>query len=94
MAAELRYGAWKKGSPKLTRQLEAVLSVIPILPVEQPADKKYASLRTHLERAGTPIGPNDMFIAAHALSLDLILVTANVEEFSRVPKLLVENWLK
>ena len=53
-----------------------------------------AELRIALEHSGTPIGPNDMLIAAHALALDLILVTANVREFARVPGLIMENWLE
>jgi tRNA(fMet)-specific endonuclease VapC len=93
VAGELRFGADKKGSERLAFQLEAVLSAITILPLEEPADRHYAKLRHHLEKAGTPIGPNDMLIAAHALSLGLILVSANQREFSRVPGLAVENWL-
>ena len=93
VAAELRYGAAKKGSDRLTNQLSAILSALDILPWDPPADVRYAELRTALERAGTPIGPNDMLIAAHTLALDLILVTANVREFSRVPDLKIENWL-
>ena len=50
-------------------------------------------LRAHLERAGTPIGPNEMLIAAHALALGLIVVSGNDREFARVPGLAVENWL-
>ena len=69
------------------------LSGLDVLPLEQPTDDRYAELRTALEQAGTTIGSNDMFIAAHALALGLILVTANVNEFSRVPGLAVENWL-
>ena len=53
----------------------------------------YAQLRTSLETAGTPIGPNDTWIAAEALHHRLVMVTDNVGEFSRVPKLRVENWL-
>lgn len=53
----------------------------------------YAEIRTQLEQAGTPIGPNDLLIAAHALALNLTLVTANIREFGRVPNLSVENWL-
>lgn len=94
VAAELRYGAYKKGSMRLTSQLEVILSGLDVLPLEQPTDDRYAELRTTLEQAGTPIGPNDMLIAAHALALGLILVTANVKEFSRVPGLAVENWLE
>ena len=94
VAAELRYGAYKKGSARLTNQLEIVLSGLDILPLEQPADTRYAKLRTTLEQAGTPIGPNDMLIAAHALALDVTLVTANVREFSRVSGLRLKNWLE
>lgn len=94
VAAELRYGAYKKGTMRLTSQLEVILSGLDVLPLEQPTDDRYAELRTTLEQAGTPIGPNDMLIAAHALALGLILVTANVKEFSRVPGLAVENWLE
>ena len=93
VAAELRYGAAKKGSERLTRQVEAILSVLPVLRLEAPADRHYAAVRTRLERAGTPIGGDDLLIAAHALSLGLTLVTANVGEFARVPDLVVENWL-
>lgn len=50
-------------------------------------------MRTHLERRGTPIGPNDLLIAAQALALDLTVVSANVDAFARVPRLPVENWL-
>jgi tRNA(fMet)-specific endonuclease VapC len=93
VAAELRFGAVKRGSERLTRQLEAILSVVRILPFEEPADRRYAELRAHLERAGTPIGPNDMLIAAHALALDLIVISGNDREFARVPGLAVESWL-
>jgi tRNA(fMet)-specific endonuclease VapC len=56
VAAELRYGAAKRGSPRLTTQLEAVLGALQVLPFEAPADQTYGSLRTRLERAGRPIG--------------------------------------
>lgn len=93
VSAELRFGALKKGSKRLSSQLEAVLSALDILPMEEPVDVRYAGLRLALERAGTPIGCNDMLIAAHALALDLTLVSANEREFSRVPGLAIENWL-
>lgn len=93
VSAELRFGAAKRGSERLTRQLELVLSALPVLPFEEPADAHYADLRSHLERAGTLIGPNDMLIAAHARSLDLTVATGNFAEYSRVPGLRVENWL-
>lgn len=93
VAAELRYGAEKSGSPQLADRIELVLSALEILPLEPPADCRYAQLRSHLSRQGTLIGPNDLLIAAHALSTDLILVTANSREFERVPSLRVVNWL-
>jgi tRNA(fMet)-specific endonuclease VapC len=92
VACELRYGAAKKGSDRLTSQLETVLGVLPILPLEAGADRAYALIRAALERAGTPIGANDLLIAAHAKSLGLALVTDNRREFDRVPGLLVRSW--
>jgi tRNA(fMet)-specific endonuclease VapC len=94
VAAELRFGAAKKNSQRLTIQLEAILAVIEILPLAPPADEAYGRLRAALEAAGTPIGGNDMFIAAHALANDCILVTDNEREFSRVEGLSIENWLR
>ena len=93
VACELRFGVHKSGSNRLQQKLEQVLKVLPVIPLEPPVETYYAEIRTHLERLGTPIGPNDMLIAAHALRLDLTVVTANVREFSRVPNLKVENWL-
>jgi tRNA(fMet)-specific endonuclease VapC len=93
VASELHFGANKRGSERLTSQLEAILSALEILPLEEPADRRYGELRAYLEKRGETSGPNDMLIAAHALALDYVLVTANVREFSRVPRLQVENWL-
>jgi tRNA(fMet)-specific endonuclease VapC len=93
VAAELRFGARKLGSERLSRQLEAILEAIEVLPLEEPADRHYANIRWTLEQRGEPIGPNDLLIAAHALALKSTLVTANVREFSRVPGLQVANWL-
>jgi tRNA(fMet)-specific endonuclease VapC len=93
VAAKLRLGAEKLGSGRLTTQLDIILSAIDTLPLEEPADHQYARLRKYLEERGTPIGPNDMLIAAHALALDCTVITANDREFSRVPGLKVENWL-
>ena len=94
VAAELRFGAEKRGSRQLTGQLEAILSAIEILPLEEPADRHYGELRRYLEERGAGIGPNDMLIAAHALALDCTVITANEREFSRVPGLKIENWLE
>jgi tRNA(fMet)-specific endonuclease VapC len=93
VAAELRYGAAKKGSPRLSAQLEAVLGALAVLPLETPADSIYGSLRTRLERAGRPIGGNDLLIAAHAIALGRTLVTDNEREFTRIANLPVENWI-
>ena len=94
VASELRFGAARKNAEKLTAQVEIILAAMTVLPFEQPADREYAKLRHYLERVGTPIGPNDMLIAAHALATDTVLVTANKREFARVPGLTVENWLE
>ncbi|MCP2727083.1 type II toxin-antitoxin system VapC family toxin [Limnofasciculus baicalensis] len=93
VACELRFGAAKSRSSRLFQQLECILDVLPILSLETPVDLHYAEIRTHLEQAGTPVSPNDLLIAAHALALNLTLVTANVREFERIPALNVENWL-
>lgn len=94
VAAELRFGAVKRGSDRLTAQLERILSAIDVQPFEAPADAAYAQLRARLEAAGTPIGANDMLIAAHALSAGSVVVTDNEREFSRVDGLKIENWLR
>jgi tRNA(fMet)-specific endonuclease VapC len=94
VTAELRYGAAKKGSPRLTAQLEAVLGALEVLPLETPADAAYGALRARLEHAGQPIGGNDLLIAAQALALRHTVVTDNEKEFARVEDLRVENWLR
>jgi tRNA(fMet)-specific endonuclease VapC len=94
VAAELRYGAVKRSSSRLTAQLEAVLGALDVLPLEPPADVRYGELRARLEQAGQLIGPNDLLIAAQALALGCVIVTDNEREFSRVDGLRVENWLR
>lgn len=93
VAAELRYGAAKRNSPRLTTQVETVLGAFDVVPLEAPVDETYGILRAELERRGTLIGPNDLLIAAQALSSDYTLVTDNEGEFRRVEGLTVENWL-
>ena len=90
----MRFGCAKKGSAKLSAQIEAILDSIPVLALDVPADAEYGRIRDELESAGTPIGPNDMLIAAHALASGAVVVTANVEEFRRVRRLDVENWIR
>jgi tRNA(fMet)-specific endonuclease VapC len=94
VAAELRYGATKKASLRLSVQLEAVLGAIEVLPFEAPADAAHGLLRTRLEQAGRLIGANDLLIAAQALSLGYTIVTDNEREFAHVEDLRRENWLR
>ncbi|HEV2957242.1 MAG TPA: type II toxin-antitoxin system VapC family toxin [Xanthobacteraceae bacterium] len=94
VAAELRYGAIKRAWTKLSVQLEAVLGSIEILPLGPPVDVVYGRLRAALEKAGRPIGANDLLIAAHALALHHTLISDNEGEFSRIDGLSVENWLR
>lgn len=93
VACELRFGARKKNAKPLLDRVEELLNILEILPLDAEVDRHYAEIRTALEASGTPIGPNDLLIAAHSLALDLTLVTANTTEFSRVRGLPVENWL-
>jgi len=90
---ELSFGAKKVGSISLAAKIETLLRFVPSKAIDHNVVQHYASIRTHLEKAGTPIGPNDTLIAAHALALDCTLVTDNETEFRRVPGLRVENWL-
>lgn len=94
VAAELRYGVAKSGSPILAVRVDQLLNAIQILPLESETDRHYGRIRVELEKAGTPIGGNDLLIAAQVLALDAVLVTDNIREFKRVKGLRVENWLR
>jgi tRNA(fMet)-specific endonuclease VapC len=94
VAAELRFGAEKKGSRRLAKRIAEVLETLEVLPVSAPADITYAAVRTSLEKAARPMGANDLLIAAQAVTLDCILVTDNEQEFRRVRGLSMENWLR
>ena len=94
VAAELRYGAAKRNAPRLTAQVDAVLEVLSVLPLETPTAQFYGRIRSDLEAGGTPIGANDLLIAAHAASLGYVLVSDNLREFERVKNLRLENWLE
>jgi tRNA(fMet)-specific endonuclease VapC len=94
VAGELRFGAIRRKSPRLTRSVEAVLGALRVLALDEGADHHYGVIRAALEAAGRPIGANDLWIAAHALAADLILVTDNASEFGRVDRLRRENWLR
>ena len=93
VAAELRYGSIKSGSPRLLKAIEDLLGEINVLAFDVPADLEYGEIRSELEASGKLIGSNDLLIAAHARVTGRIIVTANTEEFKRVRGLKVENWL-
>lgn len=91
---ELHYGAQK--SARCAENLTAIehfVARLEVLPFSDKAAVHYGQLRAELERAGTPCGPHDMQIGAHARSEGLIVVTNNRREFDRMPGLRVENWL-
>jgi len=92
--AELHYGAGK--SERRLQNLQAIehfSARLDVLPFSEKAAAHYGQVRAELERAGTPIGPHDMLIGAHARSEGLIVVTNNRREFDRIPGLRVENWV-
>ena len=93
VAAELRYGMSRNSSGDMALKMGEALDQFAVIAFESPADQYYGEIRTALETGGRGIGPNDTFIAAHALALGCILVTDNEREFARVPGLTVENWL-
>ena len=91
--AELYYGAYKSARRDANLALLAnFFSQFESLPFDDAAAEAYGRLRAELARRGTPIGPNDLMIAAIALAYDLILVTHNMSEFSHVPGLHLEDW--
>jgi tRNA(fMet)-specific endonuclease VapC len=91
--SELEYGVRKSpDSQKAEHLLQSFLVPFLILPFDENAALEYGKVRQSLERKGTPIGPLDTLIAAHAMSEHLILVTNNVAEFSRVGNLTVQDW--
>lgn len=91
--SELLFGLRRRTHPRWQTHYQLLFDSVTVMPFETEAAAHYAKLRTALEEAGTPIGPNDTFIAAHALALDATLVSADAE-FLRVPGLRVENWLR
>ena len=91
--AELMYGVEKSRKPEQNRNaLLQFLTLIDIKEFSEKAAIEYGKIRAFLENQGTPIGPLDTLIAAHAVSENMILVTHNTKEFLRVPDLTVENW--
>lgn len=92
-AAELAFGVEKSGSARNRQALEKFLAPLDVITFSEQSIWRYAQLRHQLQQQGTPIGSLDMLIAAHALSLDATLVTNNVQEFSRIKGLKLENWV-
>jgi len=91
--AELRYGADHRGSRKLHGIIDAFVSGVMVVPFEEAAASRFGSVGATLVREGTPIGDFDAMIAAHALALDVTLVTNNTKHFSRVHGLRIDNWV-
>jgi tRNA(fMet)-specific endonuclease VapC len=91
--AELEYGVTKSSRPAKNREaLEQFVSPLDVAPFDRAATAAYGRLRTALEKKGQPIGSMDLLIAAHALSLNVRLITHNVKEFGRAPGLRIEDW--
>ena len=93
-ASELAYGVAKSGSVKNRKALDMFLAPLQILPFDSQCLWFYADLRASLEKQGLAIGPMDTLIAAQALSIDGTLVTNNIKDFMRVPKLKLDNWFE
>ena len=92
--AELRFGIEKSRRRETNRKaLQEALDALNVLPFDSRAAETYGAVRAALEAGGKPIGPLDTLIAAHALSLDLTLVTSNIREFARVRRLRTDNWI-
>jgi tRNA(fMet)-specific endonuclease VapC len=90
--AELEFGVAKSGSVRNVAALRQFLEPLAIADFDRDAAGTYGPVRAQLEAAGTPIGPLDTQIAAHALALDVTLVSNNLREFARVPGLRLVNW--
>ena len=92
---ELEYGIAKSKSPKKRQQqLQELCSLVNLFPFGHSEAKLTANLRASLEKKGTPIGPYDLLIAGTALSHNGVLITNNTKEFSRIPKLQLQNWFE
>jgi tRNA(fMet)-specific endonuclease VapC len=91
---ELRVGVEKGAMPdRALAILQGLTAFVPVQPLPSAAGAAYGEIRAALERRGEPIGSNDLWIAAHARTAGLVLVTSNEREFRRVPGLNVENWV-
>ena len=93
VVSELFYGAYKKGSRRLVRLVKSFVDYFEIYDYDLRAAVEYGKLRAELERKGITIGAYDLQIAAHAISLNAVLVTNNLREFKRIKGLKVESWV-
>ena len=91
--AELRFGARKKGSVRITDAVEFFLELVDVVPWGEEAAGRYAEIRAVLESVGTPIGNMDTLIAASALADGCAIVTHNTDHFGRVPGLSIQDWM-
>ena len=92
VASELHYGAAKSGISRHLEDVNSLLARLAIRPFDEMCAERAGAIRALLNRQGKPIGPYDLLIAAHAMTLNLTLVTNNLREFERIPGLLLENW--
>ena len=91
--AELLFGAMKSQKPKANKQkIESFLSPFKVVPFGDAETEAYATLRTRMEKSGTPIGANDMLIAATVIANNGTLITHNVKEFKRIRGLKIQDW--
>ena len=90
--AELRFGARKKGSARITDAVEFFLELVDVVPWGEEAAGRYAEIRAVFESVGTPIGNMDTLIAASALADGCVIVTHNTDHFGRVPGLSIQDW--
>ena len=94
VAAEVWYGVENNPSFRSRERTESFMKTVRVLAMEADVARTYGKLRAEMKRAGSELGPNDLLIAAHALSLDATLITGDEKAFSRVPGLRIENWLR
>ena len=93
VAAEVEFGLSKGVSARMHAQVQAIIGSLEVLPLAAPVQQHYGQIRALLAQQRQPIGPNDLFIAAHARALGMTLVSQNLREFERVPGLQLEDWL-
>lgn len=91
---EIRYGLVRNPGLRIAPLVESFLDGITILPLTSAVARAYAETRAILDRAGTPIGPMDLMIGSHALALGATLITSNLGEFRRIPRLRCEDWTR